>query len=223
MAWCVDDVLVYKNLIVGGNEQSCVGAGNNALNGSVSIYGVLHVGAESFSRGLSSLMVAKSDEQTGGFAAYVRDDMRIENQLKVNRINSQTIQNSGTVRTRVCRGISLSFASKSFEIDHPSKPGMKLWHGCLEGPEHAVYVRGRLRNRDTIYLPDFWENLVDPNTITVSLTPIGAHNHLIVKRVQKDQVVIQSQGGMPIDCYYHVFAERIDVPKLEVEVPNANS
>ena len=44
-------------------------------------------------------MVAKSDEQTGGFAAYVRDDMRIENQLKVNRINSQTIQNSGTVRT----------------------------------------------------------------------------------------------------------------------------
>ena len=132
MAWCIDDILVYKNLIVGGNEQSCVGAGNNALNGSVSIHGVLHVGAESFSRGLSSLMVAKSDEQTGGFAAYVRDDMRIENQLKVNRINSQTIQNSGTVRTRVCRGISLSFASKSFEIDHPSKPGMKLWHGCLE-------------------------------------------------------------------------------------------
>jgi hypothetical protein len=65
--------------------------------------------------------------------------------------------------------------------------------------------------------------LVDPSTITVSLTPIGAHNHLIVKRVQNDQIVIQSQGGMPIDCYYHVFAERIDVPKLEVEVPNAES
>ena len=28
-------------------------------------------------------MVAKSDEQTGGFAAYVRDDMRIENRSKL--------------------------------------------------------------------------------------------------------------------------------------------
>jgi hypothetical protein len=31
--------------------------------------------------------------------------------------------------------------SKSFIIDHPSKPNAKLQHGCLEGPEHAVYYQ----------------------------------------------------------------------------------
>jgi hypothetical protein len=57
--------------------------------------------------------------------------------------------------------------TKSFYIDHPTKPGMKLRYGSLEGPENGVYVRGRLSSSDTIALPEYWTGLVDANSITV--------------------------------------------------------
>ena len=50
---------------------------------------------------------------------------------------------------------------------------MKLRHGSLEGPENGVYIRGRLKDNNTIELPDYWTGLVDEKTITVNLTPIG--------------------------------------------------
>ena len=90
-------------------------------------------------------------------------------------------------------------------------------HICLEGPESAVYFRGKVRNRNTIQLPTYCKGLVDSTTITVSLTPIGAHQNVIVKRVEDTQIHLQSQGGMPINCYFHVFGTRQDVERLVVE------
>ncbi len=50
--------------------------------------------------------------------------------------------------------------TKSFDIEHPTKEGMRLHHGSLEGPEHGVYIRGK-NNSGTIHLPDYWKGLVD--------------------------------------------------------------
>ena len=55
---------------------------------------------------------------------------------------------------------------KFIEIKSPTKEGKKLVHGCLEGPEHSVYVRGVLIDKNVIELPDYWVNLVDEKTIT---------------------------------------------------------
>ena len=63
-----------------------------------------------------------------------------------------------------------------------------------------------------------WEHIVSPNSITVSLTPIGADQTLIVKGVANNEVKVQGKPGIPINCYYHVFAERTDVQKLQTEV-----
>lgn len=109
---------------------------------------------------------------------------------------------------------SFAATTKSFIIDHPTKEGMKLRYGSLEGPENGVYVRGRLKDTDTINLPDYWTGLVDDSTITVNLTPIGEHQNLYVKGISNDSVIV---GGTNIDCYYTVFAERSDVEKLMVE------
>ena len=87
----------------------------------------------------------------------------------------------------------------------------------MEGPEGAVYVRGRVRNKNVIYLPEYWEKLVDRSSITVSLTPIGAHQNVIVKRVEPTKIHLQAQGGMPINCYYHVYGERTDGERLIAE------
>ena len=106
---------------------------------------------------------------------------------------------------------------KNFVIPHPSKPGRKLIHACLEGPENGVFCRGRLTGTSVIYLPEYWVDLVEELSITVQLQPIGAHQDIIIKRVGQNKVFLQSKGGMPIDCYYHIFAERKDVPRLKIE------
>jgi hypothetical protein len=104
--------------------------------------------------------------------------------------------------------------TKSFLIDHPTKPGMQLRYGSLEGPENGVYVRGRLTDNNVIELPDYWTGLVDENSITVNLTAIGKAQDLYVEDIKDNKVYV---GGSSINCFYTVFAERKDVDKLVVE------
>jgi hypothetical protein len=115
---------------------------------------------------------------------------------------------------------SIVATTKLFDIQHPSKDGHRLAHGCLEGPEHAVYTRGRVCNgKNVIDLPEYWSGLVDFETLTVQLTSIGSHQNVIVKRISpmERKIYLQAQGGMPVDAFYHIMAERIDSDKLVVE------
>ena len=115
-------------------------------------------------------------------------------------------------------------AKKNFDIPHPTKPGYRLRHTCPEGPSNDVYVRGKVRNTNEILLPTYWKGLVDWTTITVNLTPIGAHQNVIVKRIDEDKVYLQSNGGIPINCYYHIYGERSDgerlIPEYEGKSPS---
>ena len=79
------------------------------------------------------------------------------------------------------------------------------------GLESVVFCGGRLQKEKQITLPPEWTECVDGSTITVSLTPIGSHQDLIVRGIQGNKITIQSKSVVPIDCYYHVFAERKDV------------
>ena len=110
---------------------------------------------------------------------------------------------------------------KGFDIAHPSREGYRLRHICLEGPEGAVYVRGRITNKKVIKLPTYWEKLVDPTTITVNLTPYGSHQDVIVKRIEPTEIHLQSNGGLPINCFYHVFGARADGERLTPEYEGA--
>ena len=106
---------------------------------------------------------------------------------------------------------------KNFDIPHPTKEGWRLTHACVEGPEAAVYTRGRVSNKKEILLPTYWKELVDWTTITVNLTPIGAHQNIIVKRFDEEKIYLQGNAGMPINCFYLIFGERKDGEKLIVE------
>ena len=112
---------------------------------------------------------------------------------------------------------AITGATKEFVIEHPTKPNMKLHHGSLEGPEHAVYVRGQ-HNASVITLPDYWEGLVDEDTITVQLTPIGEHQELFVKQIKNGKVRVASKKrNQMLKYFYFIQGERKDVEKLEVE------
>jgi len=106
---------------------------------------------------------------------------------------------------------ALSATTKSFDIEHPTKEGMRLHHGSLEGPEHGVYIRGR--NKGTVIeLPEYWLGLVDEDTITVQLTAIGEPQNLCVADIKDNKVYVKG-----VEYFYFIQAERKDIEKFEVE------
>ena len=103
--------------------------------------------------------------------------------------------------------------TKSFLIDHPTKEGMKLQYASLEGPENGVYIRGT-SGSNIITLPDYWADLVDQSTVTVTLTPIGFYQALYIEEKGKNYIKV---GGSKGSYDYVVYGERKDVEKLKVE------
>ena len=98
---------------------------------------------------------------------------------------------------------------KGFDIKHPNKENHRLRHICLEGPEAGVYIRGRLTGNNTIKLPDYWSGLIDPESITVSLTQIGSSQDLIIESIDWGKIVkIKSGNGTSIDCYYTITCQK---------------
>lgn len=67
--------------------------------------------------------------------------------------------------------------SKSFWIEHPTKPGKMLRHGSVEGPTHSVEYSGTTtldpQGEAIVHLPDYFEALTLPEGRTVHVTPIG--------------------------------------------------
>jgi hypothetical protein len=90
---------------------------------------------------------------------------------------------------------------------------MRLRYGSLEGPENGVYVRGRSKE-DYICLPDYWAGLVDEDTITVNITPIGKKQDIYVDSIEDNKVYL---GGKIKEYFFTVYGERKDVDKLTVE------
>lgn len=113
---------------------------------------------------------------------------------------------------------SIVGTTKLFDIKHPTKKGYRLRHSCIEGPEHAVYHRGRLIDNTVIELPEYWIGLVNPETITVNLTSHGVYQELFVKNIEwGSKIIVGNNLGGPINCSYTIYAERIDVADLEIE------
>jgi hypothetical protein len=142
----------------------------------------------------------------GGSTFPFNGNAVITGSLIISGSNALSITGSATVLG------AFQATTKSFKIDHQILLGKKLIYGVLEGPEHGVYVRGRLTNNTVIQLPEELKWLVDPANITVQLTPIGIHQSLYVQNIENNTVIINS--NTPIDCFYYVQATRKDVAPL---------
>ena len=115
---------------------------------------------------------------------------------------------------------------KPFDLVHPTKgKGHRLRYACIEGPEVGVYHRGRLKESNVIQLPYYWKDLVDENSITVQLQPIGSNQNLVIQEFSNEFIVIAEDSTntdlitdlSTIDCFYHVYGERKDINPLIVE------
>jgi len=212
---------VGGQFIVGTGIPISLGVGDRAINGSMLVEGPVLIGdpVKEFLVPEATLMVApltNSDPDIISkpiYSLWCKLMARFEKFVRVDELLKSKFIEADIVRTRI-----LQASIKNFIIDHPTKPEKKLIHSCLEGPENAVYCRGRVLNRIEIQLPEYWTKLIDETTITVSLTPIGAHQDIIVKRIGDNKVYLQSKSGIPINCFYHIFATRRDVEILITEV-----
>ena len=133
-------------------------------------------------------------------------------------LNSPLVDCQYEIRAPLGTFTSLSAPYKLFNIPHPLKKDKRLLHACLEGPEIAIYIRGKLNNENTIQLPDYWENLADPESICVTLTPIGEFQELFVKSIDFENKCITIDSNKTIQCHYMVTATRLDVKPLEIEI-----
>lgn len=229
MSDSVDYSLVHGQLHVtkDPSKPEALGRGPGTIRGSAYLQGPVHGGNDNtYNDVKATVMLAplkNSDSITPLYSLWVRFYARIQSYLRVDILIKTLYIRVYKIRVTKIRAVDIKSVIirakyKYFQIPHPTKENKDLVHACLEGPENAVYFRGRLKNKNTIELPEYWENLVHNNTITVQLQPIGAHQNLIVKGITENKIHVQSNGGLPIDCYYHVYGERKDVDKLQVEV-----
>jgi hypothetical protein len=119
---------------------------------------------------------------------------------------------------------NLRATTKSFDIPHPTKEGMRLVYGVLEGPEHGVYHRGTIEGKGNllIELPDYWSELVNED-YTVTLTPHGNYGvHIVQKSLNSFTISLSgnliSKKFKTIKVDYLVHGSRKDAP-LIVEQP----
>ena len=239
MAFAFDEIFAYGGqLIVAAKKivPKALGVGESKVDHTAYIQGNTQIGNDGdFSSANATLMVGR--ESTIGTPAAIRTRGNVDirgdggtaNGLRVSggsSIDTVHIVGDLYVTGSIDGGNKGRLASrfgaadgrpKPFDIKHPSKDGYRLRYACIEGPEVGVYCRGRVRGEKIIKLPDYWKDLVDVESISVQLQPIGAHQDVIVKRWDEEFIYLQAQGGMPVNCFYHVYAARKDVNPLYVE------
>jgi hypothetical protein len=140
-------------------------------------------------------------------------------------VNLQGIGNAASyMQTTRQITAKLQSTKKGFDIPHPTKENHRLRYICVEGPSAEVYFRGKLKNKSIIEIPDYWYNLVDENSIGVSLTPIGCFQELFVEKIESNKIYVRNNASGPIHCSYAVFGERIDgernIPEYQGLTPN---
>jgi hypothetical protein len=231
----VPDLYCGKRFFVGVGEPIALGLGPTEARGSAFIEGPSITGDEKqfpIVSATSMIGPSKNTEATtpiiiGAIAGFnhspyslsVVGDACVFDNLTVNRqveVGSHLLA-QGDIIARIAGRPHILSVKKDFDIPHPTKDGWRLTHACLEGPEAGVYYRGKVINNNKIILPEYWNNLVDEDTITVNITPVKYHQNIMVEKIEDNVIYLNEKDGLDINCHFHVYGERLDTEKLIVE------
>lgn len=115
----------------------------------------------------------------------------------------------------------ITYAEKTFVIDHPSDKNKYLVHACLEGPEAGIYYRGKgtITNNEyvEIELPEYVKYIGSNYSINITKIYSGkkTNENYETSEIEDNKFRVYGTNG---SFYWLVFAERI---KIDVE-PNKN-
>ena len=224
-----DDVNVGGQLKVGTGVCAAIKEGRQKINGSMLAEGPVVFGSPTaFGAQEATLMVgpttnedpdSTTPESSLGVSGGLPTGIKVKGNVYVegDLYTTGSVDCISTGRLEARHSVADALPKK-FDIEHPSLgKGNRLAHACIEGAEVGVYHRGRIKNEKAIILPSYWKDLVHETSISVQLQPIGAHQDVIVKRWDSEKIYLQARGGMPIDCFFHVYGERKDINPLTVE------
>ena len=186
------------------------------------------VGGSNYGATNITLATTPTNSTTGGIAALTIDgdqNVRISSDLTVDtntlyvdsadsRVGIGTTTPSAKLHVSGDTQVDGHFSAttKSFLIDNPN--GGKLQYGVVESNEHGVYVRGKTSD-STITLPEHWEWLVDADSVTVQLTPVGKYQSLYV--IAQTHLSVEV-GGVEGEYNYTIYGTRKDVEPLTVDI-----
>jgi hypothetical protein len=154
----------------------------------------------------------------GSTAVLTLQTFGVTDDSKTDRYFVRGVTSTGTRLFSVDTSGNLRATTKSFDIPHPTKEGMRLVYGVLEGPEHGVYHRGTVEGKGIIKidLPEYWHKLVG-DQYTIQLTPWGNYNVSIDSKTE-NYFTIQLVGDFlsrkfkNIKVDYIVHGSRLDAP-----------
>ena len=221
------NIFVGKRLFVGWGLPKALGLGEKQIRGAGYVEGPLQVGKDTDYESVEATLMVGAESNTDSEthpdnAIKAKGNVEIEGDT--NQTGNITASENITTDAHFVGDITKTSGTppgcKLFDIQHPTKDGHRLAHACIEGPEVAVYTRGRVCNgKNVIDLPEYWDGLVDYESLTVQLTALHSHQNVIVKRISpiERRIYLQSQGGMPVDAFYNIMAARIDGEELVVE------
>ena len=123
---------------------------------------------------------------------------------------------------------SFAATTKSFVIDHPTKPDKKLVYGSLESPYHGIRLTGRdtlVNGKCVVDLPDYISKLIMPETVNIQLTGIKCNKTLYVDdiNIKENNFTVAYDKGVfesykDYDFFWDFTAVRADVTELQTEM-----
>lgn len=118
--------------------------------------------------------------------------------------------------------------TKSFSVDHPTKPGKKLNYGSLESPYHGIRLTGTgsvYYGECEITLPDYIKDFVHVDDVNIQITNYGHSKQLYVETIDipNNRFTVKADNfinlfGTEYKFFWTFTAIRKDVPSLIVEV-----
>ncbi|HMS55250.1 MAG TPA: hypothetical protein PKA27_07585 [Fimbriimonadaceae bacterium] len=114
---------------------------------------------------------------------------------------------------------------KAFKVVNPRDPRTDIWYAAVEGPEAAMYTRGKGSLRDgaaVINLPEHFRDMLSEGSLTVQLTPMsGDSEGLAVVDPNPDGIIIRElrKGRGNYEFYWEVKGVRKGRENFEVVRP----
>ena len=230
MSLIFDDLNIGGQLKVGIGIVPAVGEGPTKVNGSAYIegpivmgsatafpwpYGCLNVGPlvneDNLVPPIVPGVLCYGTNNPYSFAVSGPSALMGNTDVAGNVTAMTNVQAQGEVMSNCGRHVLSLKKDLPFDMPHPNKEGWRLRHVCIEGPEIAVYCRGKVPPNGIINLPSFWEGLVNTDDMSISLTPIGSWQELFVKEIRwGKQVIVRNNAGGPINADYYIVARRLD-------------
>jgi hypothetical protein len=124
---------------------------------------------------------------------------------------------------------SFGATTKSFRIEHPSKPGFSLEYGSLESPYHGVRLTGRdkvIKGTGIVQLPDYLKDLIhDDNNLNIQITNIKHGKTIYVDSIdlKNDCFIVKADRAKSLGdlhFFWTLTGVRKDVENLVVEKRN---